>query len=139
MVSGDPGGRRLESTENLSFTSRTHDSDGYANDSNGYCWPSPGLGNTAGAEIPEGDVWGALKSTQYVAWERIRRLLLALSGALVCVYVCVWLCVCLCMCVYVYVCSVYMCIYVCMLCMCVLCVWRVFSLEVSKNHTGRRQ
>ena len=25
-----------------------------------YCWPSLGLGNTAGAEILEGDVWGAL-------------------------------------------------------------------------------
>ena len=24
-----------------------------------YCWPSLGLGNTAGAETLEGDVWGA--------------------------------------------------------------------------------
>ena len=35
-------------------------------DSNGYCWPSLGLGNPAGAEVLEGDVWGALKSKQYV-------------------------------------------------------------------------
>ena len=38
-----------------------------ANDSNGYCWPSLGLGNTAGAEILEGDVWGALKIEHAVA------------------------------------------------------------------------
>ena len=31
-----------------------------------YCWPSLGLGNTAGAEILEGDVWGALKSQKYL-------------------------------------------------------------------------
>ena len=37
------------------------------NDSNGYCWPSLGLGNTAGAEILEGDVWGALKIEHAVA------------------------------------------------------------------------
>ena len=30
-------------------------------DSNASWWPSLGLGNTAGAEILEGDVWGALK------------------------------------------------------------------------------
>ena len=36
-------------------------------DSPAYCWPSLGLGNTAGAEILEGDVWRALKSKKYVA------------------------------------------------------------------------
>ena len=35
---------------------------GGTNDSNGYCWPSLGLGNTARSEILEGDVWRALKS-----------------------------------------------------------------------------
>ena len=32
-----------------------------------YCRPSLGLGNTAGAEILEGDVWRALKSVPPVA------------------------------------------------------------------------
>ena len=34
----------------------------WANDSNGYCWPSLGLGNTARAEVPEGEICGALES-----------------------------------------------------------------------------
>ena len=34
----------------------------WTNDSPASCWPSLGLGNTAGAEILEGDVWRALKS-----------------------------------------------------------------------------
>ena len=38
-----------------------------SNDSNSYCCPSLGLGNTAGAEILEGDVWGALKIEHAVA------------------------------------------------------------------------
>ena len=37
---------------------------GKPNDSNGYCVASLGLGNTARAEILEGDVWGALKPGQ---------------------------------------------------------------------------
>ena len=36
-------------------------------DANGYCCPSLGLGNAAGAEILEGDVWGAPKSQKHVA------------------------------------------------------------------------
>ena len=35
-------------------------------DSNGYCWPSLGLGKPARAEILEGDVWEALKIEHYV-------------------------------------------------------------------------
>ena len=53
-------GRRLESTENLSLTPLSHDVPAY-------CWPSLGLRNTAGAEILEGDVWGALKIEHAVA------------------------------------------------------------------------
>ena len=43
-----------------SIVSRNHDS-------NSYCAPSLGLRNTAGAEILEGDVWGALKIEHAVA------------------------------------------------------------------------
>jgi len=50
--SRDPGGRRLE-------TSGEHK---ICHSRNSYCWPSLGLGNTAGAETLEGDVWRALKS-----------------------------------------------------------------------------
>jgi len=45
---------------NLSVPSRP-------DDSNSYCGPSLGLGNTAGAETLEGDVWRALKSLSSVA------------------------------------------------------------------------
>ena len=38
----------------------------FSNDSNSYCVASLGLGNTARAEILEGDVWGALKIEHYV-------------------------------------------------------------------------
>ena len=34
-----------------------------------YCWPFLGLGNIAGAEILEEDVWGALKIEHAVAFE----------------------------------------------------------------------
>ena len=40
---------------NLSLTSCVYDCPAY-------CWPSLGLGNTAGAEILQGDVWRALQS-----------------------------------------------------------------------------
>ena len=44
----------------------------WADDSTGYCWPSPGLGNTAGAEILEGAVWGAFKIEHYVRGRMIQ-------------------------------------------------------------------
>ena len=50
-----PGGSRLGSTE-------TRPTTGTSNDSNGYCVASLGLGNTARADILEGDVCGAPKT-----------------------------------------------------------------------------
>ena len=54
------------------FCSREHQKSSIpscAHDADGYWWPSLGLGNTAGADILEGDVWGAMKWKQYVAME----------------------------------------------------------------------
>ena len=50
------------------LTSRAHDGPAY-------CWPSLGLGNTAGAEILEGDVWRALKSVCDAVTPRFKWLL----------------------------------------------------------------
>ena len=72
------------------------------------CWPSLGLGNTAGAEILEGDVWGALKCS--------------VCSVYCCVVCSVYVCsVCS-------VCSACMrvCVYVCM------CMWRVWLLARAR-------
>ena len=66
MISGDPGGRRLESRGGvwraLQYLYVDVDIDVETQPAlEGDCWPSLGLGNTAGAEVLEGDVWRALK------------------------------------------------------------------------------
>ena len=50
-------------------------------DSNGYCWPSLGLGNTAGAEILEGaPLWGVVGVVVVVLVAVVVVLVLVLSN-----------------------------------------------------------
>ena len=127
-ISPEPRSWRETSGEHPKRSTPSH-----VNECPAYCWPSLGLGdgNTAGAEILEGDVWGALKiehafdSNGYCRASLGLYFVVCLCSVLVSVvvYCCVVCSVYVCS-----VCSVYCCVvcsaYVCMrvVCMCVCCV-----------------